>query len=1006
MFSDSFFYNLNSSIRNFQDMMGWTAHAHTRLYTSDGAGILVADDSSMVSLISLDGTLRLVGDEEFDEIVERLNDILSVTLSKRCHAVQFVAQYDPIGVVDSVARHFAPIHKSAKALHLDLKNVLDDWRDNITSYCADEHVYIAVWTRPTAISRAELKKEKVRIRKEPGNAVSKSCQGRNVVNERLRDIHRAQTDSIVNFFRQFFYKARILGSHEAVHAIRKIVLPDMTAEKWRPTLPGDRLLLRRQKPGSSSREASHIFPPTIARQIWTTSAKLRTGKYVEIGNRVYAPFIMELPPQNLREFNELFQSLKGEIPWRLSILLTGDGLTGSQMKSSISSILSFAGVGNKMFNIAHKQLNALQLDGACMVGFQAAFTTWVEKDHPHCLEVLSRRSARLQSAVQAWGSCETADMIGDALLAFTATVPALMPTSPAPAAIAPLKEALVLLPMTRPTSPWTDTDLPLRTPDGRFMPVGLFHSNMSSWNEIAFAGMGAGKSFFLNTLNFFFVLRPGQARLPWLTIIDIGPSCSGVINLIQAALPSEMKHLAIFARLRNAASSAINPFDTPLGCSQPLRNHFEFLNNLLSLICTPLDKTAPVDGVSALLREAVAHMYKAYSPKGDLIKKFDPHMDPFVTEALKEHQYVWDSQTTWWEVVDFFFGMKMIPQAIRAQRFAMPTIADLAMIVTNRNVSENFASIRAGEGGETVPEACSRYLVSAITEYPMLANPTKFALGAAQIVGLDLMEVTPRGGYQAARQSGIMYMMARFIGAAHFFNTIEDIELIPEQYREYHRPRFENLAADPKRLCYDEFHRASCTDQNNPLSRQIISDLTTASRESRKLNLSIGLYSQQLDDFPKVLVSLATSVYALGAGNAQEAREIAERFGYNTAALNALRRITRPTAAGANFVAMFRTAQGESIQYLTNSAGGYARWAFSTTAEDMRLRNKLYAAIGCQRTLEILQRQYPEGSVKPEIERRKMALDQFDGEAVEDIELSIFKDLLKQVKNGSLSSVS
>lgn len=998
--TDDFFCGVNALVCNVQDMLGWSAHSHTRLYTTDAEGILVADDSSMVSLIKLDGTLRLVGDEEFNNIIERLNDILSSTLSRKCHAVQFIAQYDPIASSKTIAGHFAPIRKSAKALQLDMDELLEDWEENLASYCADESVYIAVWTRPTALSKNTLKEERKQLAKMGGNSIPSWNQGRGKVLVRLRDMHLSQVNNLVSFFSGTNFRARFLDSHEALRHIRKMIVPELTADDWQARLVGDPLPFRPAKPGE--KKNTNIFPPSLSRQLWPCAAKIISGKYVEIGERIYAPIIMELPPQNLRLFNELFQSLKGEIPWRMSILLTGDGLSTGATKSSIASMIGFANTGNKMFNIAYKQLRELELEGACMVGFQMCFTTWVDKHKKDAIKELSQRSAFLQTSVQSWGSSDTSDLIGDALLGFTATVPCLMPTSPAPSAIAPLSDALQMLPVTRPTSPWRSTDLPLRTPDGRYMPMGLFHSNQASWNEIVFAGMGSGKSFFLNTLNMFYLLRPGQARLPWLTVIDIGLSSSGVMNLIESALPPDKKHLATFVKLRNTASAAINPFDTPLGCDKPLRNHFEFLNNLLSLICTPYEASAPVDGVSSLLREAIMHVYKIFGPTGASPKIFDPNLDQQVTETLKQYQYVWDAHTTWWETVKFLFDLGLYTEAIMAQRFAMPTIADLASAVTNPNVSENFVGIKASEGGETIPEACSRYLVTAITEYPLLANPTKFSLGAAQIVGLDLMEVTPRSGAQAARQSGIMYMMARFVGASHFFNTLDDLEFIPEAYREYHRPRFESLVSDPKRLCYDEFHRASCADMSNPLSRQIISDLTTVSRESRKLNLSIGLYSQQLEDFPKVLVSLATSIYALGAGNAQEAREIASRFDFNDAAYNVLRKINRPTKAGANFVAIYRTSEGESIQYLTNSAGGMARWAFSTTAEDMRLRRKLCDAVGLPKALKALHILYPDGTIKTEIERRKISLEHFEGEEIEDIEKSIYEEILAFVRNGNI----
>ena len=505
--------------------------------------------------------------------------------------------------------------------------------------------------------------------------------------------------------------------------------------------------------------------------------------------------------------------------------------------------------------------------------------------------------------------------------------------------------------------------------------------------------MGSGKSFFLNTLNFYFLLRSGRTHLPYLTVIDIGPSCSGVINLIKWALPCKQQYLAVFAKLSNQKEAAINPFDTPLGMTAPLRSHAEFLNNLLSLICTPLDKTAPVDGVTALLREAVDVLYARMAPNGSHPRIFDPYRDGQIAEILKQANFHADAQTTWWEVVDFLFSMHEYSMAEQAQSYAMPLLADLACVVAERNVAENFAAIHAGLGGESVPEACARYLISAIKEYPILSNPTKFSLRSAQVIGLDLSEVTPRGGVQAVRQSGIMYMLARFVGATHFFRTVEDLELIPEPYRSYHKPRFESVQSMPKRLCYDEFHRASCQDMNNPLSRQIISDLTTATREARKLNLSIGLYSQRLSDFPKELVAMATSIYALGAGNAEDAEEIAGRFGLNHAALEALKHLSRPSSRGASCVALFRTEFGECIQHLTNSAGGYARWAFSTTAEDMRLRNRLYDRVGCRKALSLLCRYYPEGSVKEELDRRKLRLKLDD--VGRDWEEEIYQELVK-----------
>ena len=886
---DSFFASLDSLCQDAADFAGTSPRSVCRLLTADTDGILVADDSSMVSLIGIGGSLRLIGEEEFEKAASALTGVLKTPLSRRCHAVQMVFSCDPGAAEEHISAAMKPVRESAGLLGLNLGRVLDEWGETLASYCTVEKICLAVWTKPSVMTGAELRRARRLAGKEsfPPARLS-GAQGSRVVLERMRSVHWALVRGIAETFRQISFRADILDSHAAVRFIRAMNVPRLTAPDWRPLLPGDPFPFLAPVPGTAGNDFSTAFLPSLSRQIWPCGVTVLGGRYLLADDRIYAPFVMSLPPQTMRPFNALFRSL------------------------------------------------------------------------------------------------------------YAATLPAMSCSSPAPKACAPLDDAVRLLPFARPCSPWKNCDLPLRTSDGRFMPLALLSPGMASWNEICFAGMGAGQSFFLNTLNFFFILRPGQAKLPWLTVIDIGMSSSGVISLIRAALPPEKRGLAVFARLRNTSEAAVNVFDTPLGCPYPLPNHADFLVNLLSLLCTPLNETAPGDGVADLLREAMDASYRRLSPDGDAPRRFDPFCDPDVTRRLTERGLMPEAGASWWEAVEALFRAGETDAAVRAQRYAVPLLSDIMAEINNPLVRDRFQGILVSQSSESVPDACVRRLTSAIREYPILANPSRFSLGPARIVSLDLAEVTPRGGPAAERQSGIMYMLARFVGAARFFNTVADLGRIPPLYRSYHRPVFEEMAAAPKRLCYDELHRASCADLNNPLSRQIISDLTTASRESRKQNLSIGLYSQSLDDFPSVLVDLATSVYALGAGNAREAGEIAKRFGFSRAAGEALRRITRPTSAGADFVALFRTVDGESVQYLTNTAGAYAKWAFSTTAEDMRVRNRLYDELGCEKALGLLRERYPDGTVRDEIERRRQKIAAAGGAESADIAGAIIEELLAE----------
>ena len=123
--------------------------------------------------------------------------------------------------------------------------------------------------------------------------------------------------------------------------------------------------------------------------------------------------------------------------------------------------------------------------------------------------------------------------------------------------------------------------------------------------------------------------------------------------------------------------------------------------------------------------------------------------------------------------------------------------------------------------------------------------------------------------------------------------------------------------------------------------------MTTMARESRKWNLSIGLYTQSIDDIPKIITDeLATTVVILGSGTEKSIENLSLRFGLNGACRHALSRLGKPGRAGSNLVALFRTGSGMSQLVLSLTIGGQSLWAFSTTTEDVTIRNHLYQRLG------------------------------------------------------------
>ena len=107
-----------------------------------------------------------------------------------------------------------------------------------------------------------------------------------------------------------------------------------------------------------------------------------------------------------------------------------------------------------------------------------------------------------------------------------------------------------------------------------------------------------------------------------------------------------------------------------------------------------------------------------------------------------------------------------------------------------------------------------------------------------------------------------------------------------------------------------------------------------------------------LTTFPKIITDeLATTVVILGSGTEKSIDNLSERFGLNGACRHALSRLGKPGKAGSNLIALFRTGSGMSQLVLSLTIGPQSLWAFSTTTEDVAIRNNLYRAWGASETL-------------------------------------------------------
>lgn len=951
-----------SGISSFFDtMMSWmstslhqTMAAYCDLQTADSPTVLVNHNGTLLSIIRIDGAKSLIGQDEFETIQRGLQQTLQAVMSQPGHTMQVYFSYNKDDIKNEISKILSFAQATANRLSLRLDDLFSERVDYLSRYCAHEEVYLVLSTGLRSLTSEQAKrarKDKFKMIKESRMPSFKNVQNIIAAVPDLRESHDSFVRSVVNDFQQYGLIASLLSVHDAVSAMRRSADPDFTALNWQPVLPGDKITVQELK--SATGEISDVLWPALSRQILPRDAENIDLRTVRIGDRNYATIYIELFPKEIQTFVRLFsRTLQTQIPWRISFSVESDGLGYSQIRSVLASVLSVTSTQNRLISDSLNLLQYIKLNtDNAVVRLRVAASTWAPEGD---IRLLRARASMLAKAIQGWGFCDVSEISGDAFQGAVSTMLAVSQHAVATPSIAPLSDVLYMLPFFRPASPWSHGAILFRSPDGKPWPYQPGSSEQTTWIDLFYARPGSGKSVLSNAINLAVCLSSGISRLPRIAIIDIGPSSSGLISLLKDALPVNQKHFVAYHRLRMRTDYAINPFDTQLGCRYPTPQERSFLVNFLTLLATSVGSEKAYDGMADMSGLIVDELYKNFSDEGKA-NVYAPGMSEIVDGILEEIGFVRDPKTTWWEITDALFVAGFSHEAMLAQRYAMPVLSDVTSVCRMPAIQDLYGKIRTPTQEDLI-QAFSRMISSAVREYPIIAQATRFDLGDAKIVALDLDEVARSGNDAANRQTAVMYMLARYVLARHYYLTENNVSDMPEAYRQYHQARIAEIREDPKRIVLDEFHR---TAKAQAVRDQVIQDM----REGRKWKVQIALLSQSLEDFDPVMIEFATSIFIMEAGPEQAVQKTATTFGLSKTAKNTLKnRVHGPSEGGATFLAQFATKNGLNTQLLTSTLGPIELWALNTSAEDVYIRNQLYQKIGPRAARKLLAKTFPSGT--------------------------------------------
>ncbi len=955
----SFFEKL---LAPFQSALRQSVESFIRLETIDDEFTLAAQDGSLVSYLKIDGSRQIIGEEEYRFLIEASTVKIGSKFDRQGQALQVYFVRDPARVGDSLEKLIKPSRITATNIGLDVDDLLEERIKNLSSILTYEECYFVLWTRPSSMTKSEIQRA-AKDKQAQNSKWINAGYGQNPLAglEPLRTRHKSFISSVLASLNELGIRAEMLEAHEALRAVRRNLFPNKANDEWKASLPGDIIAPRAPM---SKHDLSDVIWPPLRTQISSADAQVVDGSVVRIGDMLWAGADMTLGPMDASPFPMLLNRLfDAKVPYRISFMIEGGGAYSTQFRSFMATILSVTNALNRQIKYSLENLQVVARSEP-VVRLRVSFATWGHKDE---YDLVRDRLSVLIQSVESWGYCQVSEVSGDPLDCVMASAMGIHCAGTAPMAIAPMREVMKLVPWQRPSSPFNQGAILLRTPDGKVWPYQTGSNLTTTWFDLIFAQPGAGKSVLMNALNLGTILSPGMSKLPYVAVIDIGPSSSGLISLIKEALPENRQHEVAYYRLQMSREYAINPFDTQLGCRLPLIDERSYLVELMILLCTPPGHDKPYDGIQQLAGLVVDEMYRWRDDKAANAepRPYLPRLDAVIDEAIVKHGIHLPADPYWWDVVDRMFDIGEYHVASLAQRHAVPSLSDAITASRRPQIRTLLEETSVGFSSESIISAFERMITSAIREYPIMSSVTQFEITDARVCSLDLMDVSPQGDETADRQTSIMYMLARYALVRSWWVGPETLPSIPEKYRPYHELRLQDIIETPKRLCYDEFHR---TSKSNSVRAQVIRDV----REGRKRGVQIVLASQLLQDFDKDMVDLATGVWVLGTAVSDKAvDEIKERFGLSDTARNVIRyRLTGPRAGGAPALLILGTNEGRYEQHLINTMGPIELWAVSTSSEDVSIRNRLYGRIGAGRARQMLAATFPGGSARNEIKRR------------------------------------
>lgn len=411
-------------------------------------------------------------------------------------------------------------------------------------------------------------------------------------------------------------------------------------------------------------------------------------------------------------------------------------------------------------------------------------------------------------------------------------------------------DAIKMMPITRPATPWGDGSVLYRTPDGKLFPYSMTSRDYRVGGGDLVSYQDEADLRFFQDENSKALVREHGTKLE-ITRIRMGSEKDFFEDQ-----SSDVSGLFTHVLMKPSPEFAVNMLDTPLGVPVPcdFENEIRFLSLLCDQVTGAFDRSFVFHFLNEVLKLTYCHFDAGSPENGNFPKIYQAGFCKDVDQALLELGL--GAPHTWWEAVDVLHEAGRSQVAMLAQRHAVPNLTDLCYVLKTNDV---LAYRYGGMNRDSAMASCRNVIADEIQRlinlWPSLSAPTTFDVGEAKLTSVFIDPTGRRADELGTEKVGaILFLQARKMLCDRYYSSpyVNGGYHPLSRYQEYHRQEWIRGIGNIRKVSLGE---CTAIHRNRWVAEQIIHDIRYANMCAVFMTVNTREYSPS-DDVFRALNSL------------------------------------------------------------------------------------------------------------------------------------------------------